>query len=189
MDRKYSESELDSYDKTALISLFLSVQSMADELSNTVTAQKEQLNLMNQKLDLLLEQLTITKQRQFGRSSEKMDFKGQLHLDECFNEADAIITNKYILEPELERIIPSPYTRQKAKGKREQDLKDLPAKIIPHELSEEELLSRLGPKWKRLPGEVYKRCINPIPLCCMNTSGHGILAIRGNSLRITAERW
>lgn len=157
MDRKYTEAELNSLDKAALISLFLSVQSMAEELSSTVTAQKEQLNLMNQKLDLLLEQLNISKQRQFGRSSEKMDFVGQLSLDECFNEAEAIITNKYILEPELEQITPSPYTRKKAKGKREQDLKDLPVKVIQHELSEEELTSRLGPNWKRLPDEVYKR--------------------------------
>ncbi len=157
MDRKYTEAELNSLDKAALISLFLSVQSMAEELSSTVTAQKEQLNLMNQKLDLLLEQLNISKQRQFGRSSEKMDFVGQLSLDECFNEAEAIITNKYILEPELEQITPSPYARKKAKGKREQDLKDLPVKVIQHELSEEELTSRLGPNWKRLPDEVYKR--------------------------------
>lgn len=85
--------------------------------------------------DLLLEQLNISKQHQFGRSSEKMDCAGQLSLDECFNEAEAIITNKYILEPELEQITPSPYTRKKA-GKREQDLTDLPVKVIQHELSE-----------------------------------------------------
>ena len=157
MDRKYSEAELNSFNKAALISLFLSMQSMADELAGTVTAQKEQLDQMNQKLDLLLEQLNISKQHRFGRSSEQLDFEGQLSLDECFNEAEAVMTNKYVLEPELEQITPSPYTRQKAKGKREQDLKDLPVKIIPHELSEEELLSRLGSKWKRLPDEVYKR--------------------------------
>lgn len=157
MDRKYSEAELNSFNKAALVSLFLSMQTMADELSGTVAAQKEQLDLMNQKLDLLLEQLNISKQHQFGRSSEKIDFAGQLNLDEYFNEAEAIITNKYVLEPELERITPSPYTRQKAKGKREGDLKDLPVKVISHELSEEELTSRLGAKWKRLPDEVYKR--------------------------------
>lgn len=157
MDKKYSQAELNSFNKAALVSLFLSVQSMADELSSTVTAQREQLNQMNQKLDLLLEQLNISKQQRFGRSSEKMDFEGQLSLEECFNEAEAIITNKYILEPELEQICPSPYTRKKAKGKREQDLKDLPVKVIAHELSEEELISRLGSKWKRLPDEVYKR--------------------------------
>lgn len=157
MDRKYSESELNSFNKAALISLFLSMQSMADELSSTVNSQKEQMNQMNQKLDLLLEQLNISKQHQFGRSSEKIDFEGQLSLGECFNEAEAIITNKYVLEPELEQICPSPYTRKKAKGKREQDLKDLPVKVIPHELSEEELVSRLGSKWKRLPDEVYQR--------------------------------
>ena len=133
------------------------MQSMAGELSSTVNSQKEQMDQMNQKLDLLLEQLNISKQHQFGRSSEKTDFEGQLSLGQCFNEAEAIITNKYVLEPELEQICPSPYTRNKTKGKREQDLKDLPVKVIPHELSGEELVSRLGPKWKRLPDEVYQR--------------------------------
>lgn len=55
MDKKYSKSELNSLSKTALINLFLSVQSMADELSKTVSTQKEEMNLMNRKLDLLLE--------------------------------------------------------------------------------------------------------------------------------------
>lgn len=71
MDRKYTEAELNSLDKAALISLFLSVQSMAEELSITVTAQKEQLNLMNQKMDLLLEQLNISKQRSSGAPLKK----------------------------------------------------------------------------------------------------------------------
>lgn len=52
MDRKYSETELNSFNKAALVSLFLSMQSMADELASTVVAQKEQLDQMNQKLDL-----------------------------------------------------------------------------------------------------------------------------------------
>lgn len=157
MDRKYSESELNRFNKAVLVNLFLSMQTMADELTGTVATQKEQLDQMNQKLDLSPEQLNISKPHQFGRSSEKMDFEGQLSLEECFNEAEVIITGKYILEPELAQICPSPYTRKKAKGKREEDMKDLPVKVISHELSEEELLSRLGPKWKRLPYEVYKR--------------------------------
>lgn len=51
MDRKYSEVELNSFNKAALISLFLSMQSMTDELTGTVAVQKEQLSQMNQKLD------------------------------------------------------------------------------------------------------------------------------------------
>ena len=154
MDKKYTESELNSLSKEELISLFLSVQTMADELSKTVAVQ-------DKKLDLLLEQINISKQRQYGRSSEKMVCDGQLslNLDLALNEAEAAVTGLYVVEPEFEQICPRPYTRKKVKGKREEELKDLPVKVINHELSEEELSSRLGPKWKRLPDEVYKRLV------------------------------
>ena len=84
-----------------------------------------------------------------------MVYDGQLEM--CFNEAEAIIANKFVIEPELEEVCPKPYKRKKSKGKREEDLKDLPVIVINHELSEEELKERLGDKWKRLPDEVYKR--------------------------------
>ena len=49
-------------------------------------------------------------------------------------------------------------SRRKRKGKREEDLKDLPIEVIPHTLSDEKLQELFGPDgWKRLPDEVYKR--------------------------------
>ena len=35
---------------------------------------------MNQKLDLLIKQLGIEKQKLFGRSTEKVDLDGQFHI-------------------------------------------------------------------------------------------------------------
>ena len=49
-------------------------------------------------------------------------------------------------------------TRRKKKGKREEDLKDLPVEVIPHTLPEEKLQEIFGAVgWKQLPDEVYKR--------------------------------
>ena len=155
MEKKYTQDELIKYDKEDIISLFLSMQQLTESLSLTCAEQKVQLEQVNQNLNLILEQLNIAKHKQFGRSSEKMVYDEQLEM--CFNEAEVTITNKFVIEPELEEVCPKPYKRKKAKGKREEDLKDIPVNIIKHELSEEELKLRLGDKWKRLPDEVYKR--------------------------------
>lgn len=155
MEKKYSENELTKYDKEVIISLFLSMQQLTENLSRTCAEQKVQLEQVNQNMNLILEQLNIAKHKQFGRSSEKMVNDGQLEM--CFNEAEVTIANKFVVEPELEEVCPKPYKRKKSKGKRDEDLKNLPVIVINHELSEEELRERLGDKWKRLPDEVYKR--------------------------------
>lgn len=57
---------------------------------------------MNQKMDLLLEQMAISKQQRFGRSTEKIDWEGQFQM--LFNEAEVIIVDKYVIEPPLEEV-------------------------------------------------------------------------------------
>ena len=47
---------------------------------------------MNQKLDLLIEQLGIAKQNRFGRSTEKVDLDGQFYM--IFNEAEVVFKRK-----------------------------------------------------------------------------------------------
>lgn len=155
MEKKYTEAELTKYDKEVIISLFLGMQKLTENLTLTCAEQKAQLEQVNQNMQLILEQLKIANHKQFGRSSEKMVYDGQLEI--CFNEAEASIANKYVVEPELEEVCPKPYKRKKSHGKRDEDLKELPVTIINHELSEEELKERLGDTWKRLPDEVYKR--------------------------------
>lgn len=73
-----------------------------------------------------------------------------------FNEAEALTETLYVVEPAEEDVIQ--VSRRKRKGKREEDLKDLPIEVIPHTLSDEKLQELFGPDgWKRLPDEVYKR--------------------------------
>ncbi|MFT9494212.1 hypothetical protein [Anaerosolibacter sp.] len=78
MEKKYTEDELTKYDKEVIISLFLGMQQLVENLSLTCAEQKVQLEQVNQNMKLILEQLNISKQKQFGRSSEKMVYDDQL---------------------------------------------------------------------------------------------------------------
>ena len=72
MDKKYTEAELIKYDKEVIISIFLSVQQLTENLSLICAEQKVHLEQLNQNMNLILEQLNISNQQKFGRSSEKM---------------------------------------------------------------------------------------------------------------------
>lgn len=155
MNKTYTEKELTKYSKDALIGLFLSGQQLNHQLLETCTLQKQQLEALNRKMDLLIEQVSLSKQQRFGRSTEKIDWEGQLTL--CFNEAEVTIENKVIGEPVMEDVCKKNYRRKKSIGKREEDLKDIPVTVINHTLSDKELKDTFGEKWRRLPDEIYKR--------------------------------
>ncbi|EGD47645.1 transposase [Ruminiclostridium papyrosolvens DSM 2782] len=153
MDKKYCVNELTKYSKADIINMFISLQSDKEK-------QDTKMQELNQKMDLLFEQLSVSKQHRFGRSSEKMKFEDQMEL--YFNEAEVLAAEK-VPEPELEEVCPKAYKRKKHKGKREEDLKNIPVTIIEHTLSEEQLRSTFGEKWRRLPDEVYKRlALHPV---------------------------
>ena len=61
---KYTEEQLNSIDKSILIQLFLSMQEENEK-------QTKKLEAMDEKLQLIMEQLVLSKQERFGRSSEK----------------------------------------------------------------------------------------------------------------------
>lgn len=77
-------------------------------------------------------------------------------MELCFNEAE-VLAAEGTVEPELEEVCPKAYKRNKHKGKREEDLKNIAVTIIEHTLSEEQLRSTFGQKWHRLPDDIYKR--------------------------------
>lgn len=109
MEKTYTEIELIKYSKKDIIQLFLNQQEL-------LAKQSEQLEQMNKNINLLIEATKIAKQQKFGRSSEKMEWEGQMEL--CFNEAEVTIAEKNVIEPEFEEVCPKPYKRKKAKGKR-----------------------------------------------------------------------
>ena len=168
MNKTYNENDLDKYNKNTIISMYISLQKTTDSLKETSELQREQMASLEKKIDLLLEQIAIANQRQFGRSSEKIELDGQMEL--CFNEAEVLIdTHEVIDEPDLLDVCIKP-RKKKSKGQREANLKDLPIKVIQHEMTNTELKDIFGEKWRRLPDEVYnaplhyyilKNCFSP----------------------------
>ena len=80
----------------------------------------------------------------------------QLSLFDSFNEVEYLKQDS-LKEPEITEVIIPSYHRKKAVGKRESDLSGLPARIIEHTLSDEELAVKFPDGYKELPEEVYKR--------------------------------
>ena len=162
MNTQFTETQLTRLTKKDLVMMYLSVQQLAESLTAQCKMQEKQLTEMNQKMDLLIEQVAIGQQKHFGRSTEKIDMEGQFEM--LFNEAEVTIVNKYVIEPSLEHVCPdvedaelTETRKPKQKGKRDADLKNLPIKVIEHALPEEELREKFGDSWRRLPDEVYKR--------------------------------
>ena len=61
MAMEYTEEQLNHFDKTTLLQLFL--------------VQQSQLRDIDQKLQLLLEQVAVLNNHRFGKSSEKLETK------------------------------------------------------------------------------------------------------------------
>lgn len=144
---KYTEEQLNKFNKTALIQLFL--------------VQQEQLLEIDKKLQLLLEQVAVLNHNRFGRSTEKLPMDDQIAFMEVdgkivfFNEAEAVAALKDDGDDNDE---PAKSRSRKAKGKREEDFKDLPVVSIEHKMTDEELSAEFGDHgWKQLPDEVYRR--------------------------------
>jgi len=144
----YDKKQLTEYSKNALITMYLAQQ-------EALKKQEKQMEDLNKKLDLLLEQIRLSNQNKFGRSTEKIDNAEQLTM--CFNEAEVTIGQRTIEEPVIEQVIPEHKRRVKPKGKRQEDLSSFPVRIEEHLLSEEKLQELFCGSYRRLPDEVYRR--------------------------------
>lgn len=150
---KFTEEQLNTLDKSFIVNLFLQLQDQNDKLSGEV--QK-----LNKKMEVLIEQITLANKNRFGRSSEKTMDTSQICFMEVdgtivfFNEAEAI-SDLDAEEPDtLEN---KPARKPKTVGKKEADIKDLPVNIINHYLTDEELVAEFGENgWKQLPDAISK---------------------------------
>ena len=151
---RYTEEQLNTVDKSLLIQMCLNQQ----EQLQTLTAEVASLN---EKMQLMMEQMILANRNRFGRSSEKMTDASQISFMEVdgtivfFNEAEAVC-DLDTPEPEhLEKSAPRPV---KKKGKKEQDLSGLPTHRIDHYMTEEELTAEFGKNgWKQLPDAISRR--------------------------------
>lgn len=144
----YDKKQLTEYSKNALITMYLAQQ-------EALKKQEKQMEDLNKKLDLLLEQIRLSNQNKFGRSTEKIENAEQLTM--CFNEAEVTIEQQTIEEPVIEQVIPEHKRRVKPKGKRQEDLSSFPLRIEEHLLSEEKLQELFCGSYRRLPDEVYRK--------------------------------
>ena len=151
---RYTEEQLNTLDKSFLIRMFLDQQ---EQLS----AITEQMKSLDQKMQLMMEQLILSKRDRFGRSSEKMEDKSQISFMETdgkivfFNEAEAVCDLKALEPEELEA---KAVGKARRKGKKEQDLSALETERIDHYLTEEQLTLEFGENgWKQLPDAIAKR--------------------------------
>ena len=156
---KYTEEQLNKLDKELLVQLFLGLQDQMEGLTKQTQA-------LNDKMQLVMEQLVLSKKSRFGRSSEKMAGPGQIRFMEVdgeivfFNEAEAVCD---LDAPEPDSLEPQQPKKKKQAGKREADLAVLPVRRIDHYLSEKELAAEFGEKgWKQLP-DAISRCYRFVP--------------------------
>lgn len=151
---KFTEEQLNTLDKSFIVELFLQLQEQNDKLSGEIQD-------LNRKMELLIEQATLSNKNRFGRSSEKMDDASQICFMEIdgtivfFNEAEAV-SDLDAEEPET--LESKPARKPKSVGKKDADLSGLPVNIITHYMTEEELVAEFGENgWKQLPDAISKR--------------------------------
>lgn len=151
---KFTEEQLNTLDKSLIIQLLISQQEQNEALT-------KELRELNQKMQVLMEQMVLANKNRFGRSSEKMEIENQICFKEVdgnivfFNEAEAVC-NLDVEEPENLEIKPA--RKPKTVGKKADDMAGLPINIINHYLSEEELIAEFGENgWKQLPDAISKR--------------------------------
>lgn len=156
---KYTEEQLNKLDKELLIQLFLGLQDQMEELTKQTQA-------LNDKMQLMMEQIVLSNKSRFGRSSEKMTDPGQIRFMEVdgkivfFNEAEAVCD---LTAPEPDDLELRASKKKKQTGKKNEDLSGIPVQRIDHYMTEEELTAEFGEKgWKQLP-DAISRCYRFVP--------------------------
>ena len=156
---KYTKEQLDKLDKDFIIELFLGLQEQLEGLNGQTQA-------LNDKMQLLMEQVILGNKNRFGRSSEKMSDPEQICFMEVdgnvvfFNEAEAVCD---LEAPEPDNLELNVSKKKKQSGKKAADISGLPVLRIDYYLSLEELTEEFGENgWKQLP-DAISRCYKFIP--------------------------
>lgn len=151
---RYTEEQLNTVDKSLLIQMFLKQQEQLETLTTEVRS-------LNERMQLMMEQLVLANRKRFGRSSEKMEDASQISFMEVngtiifFNEAEAVYDPEAPEPEQLEEPVPHSV---KKKGKKDQNLSVLPTERIDHYMTEEELVAEFGKNgWKQLPDAISRR--------------------------------
>lgn len=107
---KYTKEQLNKLDKELLIQLFLGLQDQMDELTKQTQA-------LNDKLQLMMEQIVLSNKNRFGRSSEKLAVPEQIRFMEVDGQIIFLMKQKLsvILMPLNQMIWNSENQRRKSR--------------------------------------------------------------------------
>lgn len=151
---KFTEEQLNTFDKSLLIQLLVNQQEQNEKLT-------KELRDLNEKMQLIMEQLVLSNKKRFGTSSEKMSVENQICFFEkdgnivFFNESEAVCD---LEAEEPEDLETRPAKKKKRTGKKEEDITGLPVNVITHYMSKDELTAEFGENgWKQLPDMIAKR--------------------------------
>lgn len=151
---KYTQEQLNTIDKSLLVQMFLGLQEQVDVLTTEVHS-------LNEKMQLMMEQLILSNKNRFGRSSEKMEDINQICFLEVdgklvfFNEAEAVCD---LAAPEPEDLEIKPARGIKQAGKKDTDMSEIQTNRIDHYMTQEQLAAEFGTNgWKQLPDAIARR--------------------------------
>lgn len=125
------------------------------KLEETCKVQETQIKLLEDKIVWMMEQITLSKHKKFGASSEKSEYDQISLFDEIENEAD-----ERVAEPALEEIT---YKRKKRAGKKEDMLKDLPVEVVEYFLPEEDQICSICGELMHVMGKNVRQELKIVP--------------------------
>mgnify|MGYP001521367376 FL=1 len=187
---KYTEEQLNTVDKSIIIQMFLNEQEELSKAVNQIEQLTKEVQSGNDKLQRMMEQIILSNNARFGRSSEKMDNTDQISFMEVdgniifFNESEAVCD---LSAEEPEDLEPKPRGKKKV-GKKEADMSGLPVNRVNHYMTEEELIAEFGENgWKQLPDAISKR-YKFIPAKVIVTEHHvGVYASKKDNRIVKAD--
>ncbi|MBR1390486.1 MAG: IS66 family transposase [Lachnospiraceae bacterium] len=144
MCRKFTEDELNRMNH--------------DDKNAVICQLQDRLDKLEHDYENLIEQIRLADQQRYGRHTESLTaIAGQLSF---FNEAEACCDEQHP-EPTVDEVIDDAVKKPrkpKKKGQREEDLKDFPQEVIPHDISEAKLIGTFGEgNYKSMPDEICWR--------------------------------
>ena len=158
-----TDEQFNRLNKEALIIIASSLQAEVNSFKSRLDSASQKLDSTNaliadsnRHIELLIEQIRLLTQRHFGMKSESNldELDGQLSLFESFNEYEELSTPD-ASELEISEVIISSYKRSKRKGKWEEYLDVLPARIIPSRtLKRRTRGEKLPEGYKELPVDI-----------------------------------
>lgn len=130
---------------------------MDHETKNVVIYQmQDRLDKLEHDYENLMEQIRLANQQRYGRQTESLSAIAEQFS--FFNEAEAYF-DENTAEPTIKEIINSELKaprKPKKKGQREEDLKDFPQEVVPHDVTTEKLVETFGEgNWKSMPDEIF----------------------------------